>query len=259
VGELGRKLTVGSLFAGIGGFDLGLERAGMEVRWQVEIDPFCRAVLAKHWPEVKRYEDVRTVHAEAAHYLCAYCDDCVEPVDVLVGGDPCQRNSNAWRHGDGDDSTADHFVRLVGELRPRIVVRENPTTVRADAPWPWFRFRDELEQRGYAVLPFRLRACCVGADHTRDRLFLLATLPDANGARLEGAISQVMARADEGRHDADAGGSDRWSATPRVCRGADGISHRMDRIKSLGNAIIPQIAEWIGRRIIEAEADMRHG
>src|SRR5512146_967990 len=57
-------LTVGSLFAGIGGFDLGFERAGFEIKWQVEIDPFCRAVLAKHWPDVRRYEDVRTVGAD---------------------------------------------------------------------------------------------------------------------------------------------------------------------------------------------------
>jgi DNA (cytosine-5)-methyltransferase 1 len=278
------KLTVGSLFSGIGGFDLAAERAGMEIRFQVEIDPFCTKVLEKHWPHVARYRDVR-MFPPAAWVPCECCDefvctwhgghasDCECPsiedwetdpyaqphpalrVDVIVGGDPCQRNSNAWRHGSGADSPADQFIRIVDELRPRIVVRENPSAVRTDAPWPWWRFSGELERLGYAVLPFRLRACCVGADHARDRLLLLAALPDADGSRLEGPKRQIVARADEGRHYTDAAGPDRWSATPRVCRGVDGISHRMDRLRSLGNSIVPQVAEWLFRRIIEAHGE----
>lgn len=265
-----KKLTVGSLFAGIGGFDLGLERAGMEIKWQVEIDPFCRKVLEKHWPNVRRYEDVRhcgskwwadSIMDSMVAWGCGDAPSCpisyhgLESVDVIVGGDPCQRNSNAWRNGGGDESPAAEFVRIIETLRPRIVVRENPSTVRADAPWPWWRFRAELERIGYAVLPFRLRACCVGADHARDRLFVLAALPDADSSGLERAERIVMADQDEGRHHADASGPDRWYATPRVCRGADGIPHRVDRLRGLGNAIVPQIAEWIGKRIIEAEAE----
>lgn len=242
----GNTLTVGSLFAGIGGFDLAAERAGLTVKWQVEIDPFCRRVLEKHWPHVRRYGDIRTLDRFAG---------LPEPVDIICGGDPCQRNSNAWRAGSGDASPADHFIRIVSELRPRIVVRENPSAVRADAPWPWWRFRGELERLGYAVLPFRLRACCVGADHTRDRLLLLAALPDTDSARLEGAECEVMARADEGRYHTDTAGPDRWSATPRVCRGADGIPNRVDRLRSLGNSVVPQVAEWIFRRIVEAHGE----
>src|SRR6185312_32662 len=108
-------MTVGSLFAGIGGFDLGFERAGFEIKWQVEIDPFCRAVLAKHWPDVRRYEDVRTVGAE------------LERVDVVCGGFPCQDISFA---GDGAGLDGERsglwreFSRLIGELRPRYVVVE---------------------------------------------------------------------------------------------------------------------------------------
>jgi DNA (cytosine-5)-methyltransferase 1 len=103
------QVTFGSLFAGIGGFDLGLERAGMTCKWQVEIDPFCRAVLAKHWPDVRRYEDVRTVGAE------------LEAVDVLCGGFPCQdiSSNNQYKTGiDGEKSGLfREVVRLVGLLR----------------------------------------------------------------------------------------------------------------------------------------------
>ena len=214
----------------------------MQCKWQVEINPWCRAVLAKHWPDVPKYRDVRDV---GAHNL--------ERVDVICGGDPCQRNSNAWRHGGGSASPAFQFLKIVDQLRPRIVVRENPTAVRADAPWPWWRFRNGLECLGYSVLPFRLRACCVGADHTRDRLFLLATLPDTDGAGLERAEREVLADQDEGRYHTDTRGPDRWYATSRVCRGADGIPHRVDRLRGLGNAIVPQVAEWIGRRILDAD------
>ena len=104
------RLTVGSLFAGIGGFDLGLERAGFDIRWQVEIDPFCRAVLAKHWPQVKRYEDVRTV---GAHNL--------ERVDVVCGGFPCQDISDAGLRAGIDGKRSglwSEMARLTGELRP---------------------------------------------------------------------------------------------------------------------------------------------
>ena len=79
-------ITVGSLFSGIGGFDLGVERAGCRVAWQVEIDPWCRNILAKHWPDLPRYEDVREV---GAHNL--------DPVDWIVGGFPCQDISTSGR------------------------------------------------------------------------------------------------------------------------------------------------------------------
>jgi DNA (cytosine-5)-methyltransferase 1 len=235
------SLTVGSLFSGIGGFDLGFERAGFEVKWQVEIDPFCRKVLEKHWPNVRRYEDVRTVGDE------------LEPVDIVVGGDPCQRNSNAWRHGTGDDSLGGEFVRVVDALRPRFVVRENPSVVRRDAPWDWRRFRGALEGLGYAVLPVRLRSCCFGQDHRRERLFLLAELQNANGARLERDERAELARTDKGRQDADATGPAWRNPTPRICGSVDRIPDRVDRLRSIGNSVSPQIAQWIAERIKDAE------
>jgi DNA (cytosine-5)-methyltransferase 1 len=237
-------LTFGSLFAGIGGIDLGFERAGMQCKWQVEIDEYARQVLAKHWPDVRRWDDVRS-----------WPQPDTERVDVICGGDPCQSNSNANSvHKSERESVACQFLRIVGTIRPRFVVRENPATIRKDAPWPWWRFREGLEQLGYGVVPFRARACCFGASHKRERLFLLAELPDANSERLEG----INRKGFEARNDGRESGNQFRNAwqdclpKPVFLRGRNGIPNQVDRIRGLGNAVVPQIAEWIGRRIIEA-------
>lgn len=238
-----KPFTMGSLFSGIGGFDLGFQRAGFEITWQVEISQYCRKVLARHFPDAERYADIREC---GAHNL--------KPVDVICGGDPCQRNSNAWRHGEGAESPAGDFIRIVSELRPRVVIRENPSRLRSDAPWPWHRFRGHLETLGYDVLPFRLRACCVGADIERERLFLLATLPGANGQGLEGHEREELAREDDRGSNPDPSRPDRWHSTPRICGRFDGISHRVDRLRALGNSVVPQIPELIARRLKEVLA-----
>lgn len=234
-------LTFGSLFSGIGGLDLGFERAGMRCLWQCEKDEFCRRVLRKHWPATRLFEDVKDVDGDA------------ERPDLIIGGDPCQENSNA-RQGDGLESPSlgADFIRVVDAVRPRIVVRENPSAVRADAPWPWWRFRTALQSLGYVVLPFRLRACCLGADHQRDRLFLLAERADALQAGSQGAILEEVERAagsESIRHIAQ---QDRRNPAPRISRSDDGIPDRVDRIRACGNAVHVAVAEWIGRRIVEA-------
>jgi DNA (cytosine-5)-methyltransferase 1 len=247
-------MTVGSLFAGIGGFDLGLERAGMTIKWQVEIDPFCRAVLAKHWPDVRRYEDVRTVGAE------------LERVDLICGGDPCQENSRARRVHERTlaPSLGHEFIRVVAACRPRLVLRENPSRVRSDAPWPWWRFRSELERLGYMVLPFRLRTCCFGADGERDRLFMLAQRSDTLRPRLEGW--KECGPRDTALLEEQGG----WTREPVpevgsvevwIHAGAFGVREGLrfsggvdrHRIRGVGNSVAPAVAEWIGRRILEAE------
>lgn len=237
-------LTFGSLFAGIGGFDLGFERAGLNCKWQVEIDDYATRVLEKHWPVVHRERDIREC---GRHNL--------ERVDVICGGDPCQENSRA-RQTDytKHKSLGCQFIRIVDELRPIIVLRENPPA-RKDAPWPWQRFRHELEQIGYAVLPFRLRACCFGFDHKRERVFLLATLAHTISVgckepwRQERGSNEAKNCQQEDHYAFDAG---RRPVRPGVCRGAYGVSARMDRLRGLGNAVVPQIAEWIGRKIVAA-------
>jgi DNA (cytosine-5)-methyltransferase 1 len=156
-------MTVGSLFAGIGGFDLGFERAGYRVRWQVEINAYCRAVLRKHWPGVRRYGDVRRV---GRHNL--------EPVDVICGGFPCQDISIAGAGAGLDGARSGlwrEYARIIREVRPRYVVVENVPallsrglgTVLAD-----------LAACGYDAEWDCLPAAAVGAPHRRDRVWIVA-------------------------------------------------------------------------------------
>src|SRR5690606_21100576 len=114
-----RPMTFGSLFAGIGRFDLGFERAGMECRWQVEIDEFCRKVLAKHWPHVRRWDDVRTFPPEPIDEW---------RVDVICGGFPCQDISYAGRGAGLKGKRSGlwfEYARIISELGPRFVAVEN--------------------------------------------------------------------------------------------------------------------------------------
>lgn len=167
--------TVGSLFSGIGGLDLGLERAGLgPVLWQAESDPYCRRVLARHWPEAKRYADVRNIRRGR-----------VPEVDVVAGGFPCQDVSLA---GSGEGLRGrrsglwSEFARVVRELRPRAVVVENVSALRR-------RGLDEvladLASLGFDATWDCLPAAAVGAPHRRDRLFLVAwRVSDADGFEL---------------------------------------------------------------------------
>lgn len=364
-------MNVGSLFSGIGGFDLGFERAGMRVSWQIELDPFCRAVLARHFPDAARFEDVREVGARE-----------LDPVDLICGGFPCQDLSSAGR-GAGIDGARSglwsEFARIVRELRPRYVVVENVPALLTGKGKRWDRgpigrvLGDLAEARHDAEWAC-LSAREFGAPHLRKRVWIVAyparnaeagaaeksgskwerarpgslegragELPDADrdrcaqGVRLAARTgepsrpadalgrSPVAAVADpegepergglragaapekrrrrprdgggaggavadaerrgrkgrppqprsddsqrpaaigvegatdpagggaasglEGRHPASAG----WGIEPAVGRVADGVPDRVDRLAALGNALVPQIAEWIGWRILEYE------
>jgi DNA (cytosine-5)-methyltransferase 1 len=274
-----KALTVGSLFSGIGGFDLGFERAGFQVKWQVEIDPFCRAVLETHWPDVRRYEDVRTVGAD------------LEPVDVICGGFPCQPHSLAGRRRASADERDlwGEFARIIRETRPRWVVAENvPGLLSSESGRFFGRVLRDLAESGYDAEWDCVPAKAVGAPHERDRVWLIA-YPDAAGGGVEGEwlptegrqrladtdwICEAQWPADtdsdqqhgrgghvqvgrvwrSGEIAADVfGDGDQWRVEPNVGRVAHGVSARVDRLRGLGNAIVPQIAEWIARRIQEAE------
>lgn len=251
-----KTLKFGSLFAGIGGFDLGLERAGLECRWQVEIDEFCQKVLAKHWPKVRRHDDVRTFPPIGS---------CGWGVDVVCGGDPCQENSRARvTAATVAGSLGRDFLDVIDTLKPRFVIRENPTFSRTDAPWPWQKFRHELENQGYVVEPVRLRACCFGYPHRRDRLLLLGQRADTyceplwvpRCTKIAQATATMQGEAQERKRlwvDPRAMvRSPRSGDDPRLVGIADGVSVGVDkgkRMRALGNAIVPEMSEFVGRLI----------
>lgn len=242
-----QQFTFGSLFTGVGGMDLGLERAGMVCKWQVELESYRRQILERHFPGLRRHDDARTFPpSDPSEWWC----------HLIAGGDPCQANSNACRAADPlAESLGGEFLRILDAVRPRLFLRENSGSVRKNAPWPWWRFREHAERLGYAVLPFKLRACCVGADHRRERMFLLGEIQDANQAGLQRDVCEEMAGEDFWRQDANPAGSDQWTAIPEVCGGAHGIPAGVDyrkRIEACGDAVVPQVAEWIGRRILAA-------
>jgi DNA (cytosine-5)-methyltransferase 1 len=312
------------LFSGIGGFSLGLERTGgFRTVAFCEIDPFCRRVLAKHWPRVPQYDDVRLLTAErlAADGIA---------VDVICGGFPCQDISLAGKGGGlaGERSGLwSEIARLAGELRPQYLLVENVAAILSRG---LDKVLGDLAAIGYDAEWHCIPASAVGAPHRRDRFWLVANarggrrcgssggevqqpgraeaigaseaLADANGERElqpQGCISEsrrragdsgaTLADADKPRlegwlceglrecagewtarpsspsvqhapHNAENGPRARrgvpageWRVEPDVGRVAHGVPKRVDRLKALGNAVVPQIPEMIGRAILAAE------
>jgi DNA (cytosine-5)-methyltransferase 1 len=226
------------LFSGIGGLELGLEWAGLgETLWQVEQDEYCRSVLAKHWPNAERFEDVRTIGV-----------DNIRGADVICGGFPCQDISVA---GSGTGLDGDRsglwweFDRLIGLVLPRFVVIEN---VPALTHRGLSEILCALARRGYSAEWDTISAAAIGARHRRDRLFLIAwrDVADASGAGLEEREGQKRERA-----FSSIAGSDGGSIESRICPTAHGVPGRVARLKALGNAVVPQVAHQVGLRIIE--------
>lgn len=233
-------MNVLSLFSGIGGLDLGLERAGMTIAGQVEIDAWCRKVLAKHWPEVPRHDDVRT----AADWWGG------RPVDLVAGGFPCQDISNAHTNGlrtalaGAKSGLWDYFAEIVAALRPRWVLAENVDAWRRWVPG----VRADLARLGYASVPVEVPAGTVGAVHKRPRVLVVAHA-DGEGEPLRAIYAEVASVCPVPA----ASGHWREPFTGPV-RVDDGLPARMDRLRALGNAVVPQVAEHIGRLIMAGAA-----
>jgi DNA (cytosine-5)-methyltransferase 1 len=240
-------LTFGSLFAGIGGFDLGFERAGMQCKWQVEIDPYCQRVLAKHWPDVRRHDDVRTFPPGDA-------DDW--RVDVICGGFPCQDISDAGKQAgiDGDRSGLwREYARIIRVLRPSYVVVEN---VSALLDRGLGRVLSDLAESGYDAEWDCLPAFAFGAPHLRDRVFVIA-YPQCR--RLEGGIFR-RSQSPTIEPPENCGTSfgtylgKTWGNEPQIPLLDDGLTGKLAEFSSrgTGNAVVPQVAQWIGERIVAA-------
>ncbi len=180
-------MDLGSLFSGIGGFELGLEWAGMgPVKWQVEIDLYCQKVLAKHWSDVKRYGDIRDV---GKHNL--------EPVDLICGGFPCQPFSVAGkRKGKEDDRHLwPEYLRIVTELNPAWVIGENvPGIINMELD----TVLSDLENAGYSTATLIIPACSVDAPHRRDRVFILAHNNNTKNGASRSEINQDWSQNYEG-------------------------------------------------------------
>ena len=156
-----------SLFAGIGGMDLAAEWAGFETVLFCEKDPYCQKVLAKHWPGVPIIDDIRSVTRESIDGA----------IDVISGGPPCQPTSTAGkRGGTGDDRWLwPEMLRVICELAPAWVVAENvPGLLSIERGMVFETVLSDLESAGYETLPLVYPACGVGANHRRNRVFILA-------------------------------------------------------------------------------------
>jgi len=317
-------VTFGELFAGIGGFSLGLERAGMKCKWQVEIDPYATAVLSKHWPDVPRHDDVRTFPPTHTH-----TQDF--SVDLICGGFPCQDISVAGKGAGlaGERSGLwNDFARIIRAVRPRWVVIENVPALTARGLGTVL---GDLAEIGFDAEWHCIPASAVGAPHQRERIWIVAVwnsdskrsdlqcVSDSKDGReisqasrrqpprVSGAPHVADAKSISGRprfcqagsqpdghqpcdssgNVADATGSrqegDRtawdeesrqspstpvaanrsrdgndgwWSVEPNLGRVAHGVPFRVDRLRCLGNAVVPQVVEVIGRAILDAEARM---
>ena len=283
-------MKVLDLFSGIGGFSLGLERAGMSTVAMCEKDPYCRKILAKHWPDLTIHEDIRNLDGKRYR----------NSIDLVCGGFPCQPFSVAGkRKGTNDDRHLwPEMLRVIKESRPRWVIGEN---VFGFINMALDDVQADLEREHYEVRKFVLPAVAVDAKHRRDRIILIAysnspavwdrterqaqgrdnlqagrktitpndgtaqSLADTQSERVQGLRSgrEQEPHAHE-RQELPMCESQRprpayWEAEPCVGRVADGVPNRVDRIRGLGNAVVPQLIQAIGELVIEADKEMRSG
>ena len=276
-------LTFGELFAGIGGIGLGLENTGgFKVKWQVERDKYASKVLAKHWPDAKRFDDVREFPAtDGVDYY----------VDLIAGGFPCQDISVAGK-GEGLKGERSglfyEIVRIAERLKPKYLLLENVAALL-------IRGMDDvlgaLAEIGYNAEWHCIPAAAIGAYHRRDRVFIIAHSKH-DGSHGIGANEQKreceemgrgqLSRGDGGNGkmaDADSVGQQKrpqkpvpylpnisrelmrsredlrrfWAVEPSLGRVADGVPRRVDRLRCLGNAVVPQVAQFVGEMILKAE------
>lgn len=280
-------MNVLDLFSGIGGFSLGLERTGgFRTVAFCEINPFCRKVLKKHWPDVPIFDDIKKLNGE----------DINETIDVICGGFPCQPFSVAGdRHGATDDRFLwPEMLRIIKEIRPSWVVGEN---VNGFVSMELDTALADLEGENYEVQPFVIPACAVDAPHRRDRCFIIAhsnmyglqrseakRSPQTSNQRRKAPAPERLRQSKSVQSSAYTGSrglfgtfvsnisrekssdycryskrnrKNIWPAEPGICRVAHGVPNRVDRIAALGNAVVPQIITEIGYALIELERDTK--
>lgn len=243
--------TFGSLFSGIGGIDLGLSWAGWTCAFQIEIDPYCRKILKRHWPSVPRHDDIKTF--ESSRY-----------VDLLAAGFPCQPFSVLGKQRSEDDERFlwPDVTRLAGTIRPRFLLIENVSN--------WVKIRggatfrsclSDLSRLGYDAVWRTVSASDAGLPHRRDRTFLVA-IANTAGIRVE----RLWQTWDEelrtlGREMlSDRPGNRLREVEPDLVRSLHGLPPALvrsrkrvsrHRIKALGNAVVPALATVVGKVLIK--------
>lgn len=273
-------MRVLDLFSGIGGFSIGLERAGMTTVAFCEIDKKARLVLKKHWPDVPIFEDVSTLTKDLL-------DERGIAVDVICGGFPCQDISLAGKGAgiEGERSGLwSEYARLIGELRPRYVIVENVSALLSRG---LDRVLGDLASLGYDAEWHCIPASAVGAPHRRDRIWIVAypsivqqygcnidaetsssQIPELRNSDGSDIVAYTSGKRSQGQREPvqpisqtqiinrqaiislSSGFREFWRVEPRVGQVANGVPYRMDRLKQLGNAVVPQIPELIGRAIM---------
>ena len=266
---------------------MGLEWAGMSTKAMCEKDPYCRKVLAKHWPDLKIHEDIRDL--DGRQYA--------NSIDVVAGGFPCQPFSQAGKRKgklDIDRHLWPEMFRVIKESRPRWVIGEN---VFGFINMALDDVQSDLESEHYEVRKFVLPAVAVDAKHRRDRCFVLAYTNGERQLQQRGTEQEVggwvgnsgkqdvahsynegIQRSEKSRghgeigeesndqHIERCGGSSIglsnterqacWLPEPRVGRVAHGVPNRVDRLKGLGNAVVPQLIQAIGEIVIKADMEI---
>jgi DNA (cytosine-5)-methyltransferase 1 len=252
-------IRIGSLFSGIGGFELGLERAipNSQTIWQVEQDKFCQKILKKHWPEAIIYDDVRNINKNN-----------VESIDILCGGFPCQDISIA---GNGKGIIKNEtrsglwweMHRIIDELEPRIAIMENVPAITFRGGWDVV---GSLAQIGYDCEWTIISARDFGACHVRERWFCVA-YPNSERLQKKSVVTIRPESTTKGirldfgctnnSEQQYSTGAGPWATAhpePLICGMDDGVSRKLDspRLKTLGNSIVPQCSQWIGEQILKA-------
>lgn len=218
--------------------DLGFDRAGLKCKWQVEIDPYARRVLQKHWPEVPKHDDIRTFEPT--------------PVDIVCGGFPCQDISVAGKMAGISEGTRSglwsEYVRVIRTIRPRFVVVENVAALLIRGI---DRVLGDLAACGYDAEWCVLSACQFGYPHSRERLFCVA-YPNGSLVRTpwpaesKGTPANVFI----GRASEVAQMEDRRAIVSRVDSAVYGFSGVVDRLRGLGNAVVPDVAQFVAESIV---------
>ena len=244
-------LSHGSLFSGIGGFDLAAQWMGWNNIFQVEKDEWCRKVLAKNFPKTERFADIKDFTGH----------EYTNRIDVISGGFPCQPFSTAGlQKGEKDERFLWHeMLRVITEIKPTWVVCENVVGLLSIENGKTIQsIHNDLESEGYWVEMFVIPAFSIGAWHKRERLWIVAN-SNSSGLLKQDIICEQQGRADVfwaskiGKavcweeleaigNNTEQRGAKEPISKPFICGGNNGISDGMDRLKGLGNAIVPQVA-----------------